>query len=154
MLLITLALTLASTVPPPPPECTLPDGFRVKLELALTPEEQAMGLMFREKLEDDWGMLFVFPEDDYRSFWMKNTLVPLDMVWLDQDGKVVDVKADVQPCKLDPCPLYTPKGPGRAVVELKSGTAGVHGVKDGATLRFGGVSGFPVPRLPAPKPAK
>jgi uncharacterized protein len=153
MLLLTLALALAATTPPEP-QCTLPDGYAVKLELALTPEDQAMGLMFREKLEENWGMLFIFPEDDYRSFWMKNTLVPLDMIWLDQEGRVVDVKSDVPPCKYDPCPLYTPAGPGRAVVELKAGTAAKHSVKAGSTLKFIGVSSFPVPRAAPPKPAK
>src|SRR5690606_18293913 len=56
------------------------------VELALTPEEQMRGLMFREELADDGGMLFVFPDEQHRAFWMKNTLVPLDMVFIRADG--------------------------------------------------------------------
>ena len=70
---------------------TLPDGARVSVELALTPEAQARGLMFRETLPRDEGMLFVFQEEAPRTFWMKNTLIDLDMVFLDAELKVLKV---------------------------------------------------------------
>lgn len=72
-------------------ELVLPDGFGVRAELALTPETQAKGLMFRTELPRDKGMLFVFGKLESRSFWMKNTLIDLDMVFLDGDLKVLTV---------------------------------------------------------------
>jgi uncharacterized protein len=143
MLLLALALSLA-TPAHQPPTCTLPDGFRVNLELALTEEERATGLMFRDHLEPDWGMIFLFNQEGFWPFWMKNTLIPLDMLWLDRDGVVVEVMSPVEPCRLDPCPSYTPKAAGRGVLELGAGVAAKHGVKVGSRLVFTGVPEYPV----------
>ena len=101
----------------------LPGGSSITAELAVTNEERARGLMFREKLLPDQGMLFVFEVEDYHSFWMKNTLLALDMVWLDKEKKIVHIERDVPPCKADPCPSYAPKRPGSYVLELKAGSA-------------------------------
>ena len=76
-----------------------------------TPEEQAQGLMFRESLTENTGMLFPFPDKGVHRFWMKNTMIPLDMIWMDADGKVIFVSADTPPCKADPCPSYGPDSP-------------------------------------------
>jgi uncharacterized membrane protein (UPF0127 family) len=95
--------------------------FRV--EIADTPEKHARGLMFRRCLKSDYGMLFVFAEEDIRSFWMKNTLVPLDMVFLNSDRQVVDLFDGVPPCRHDPCPSYTSALPARYVLEVAGGTA-------------------------------
>lgn len=126
------------------PSCVLPDTTVVSLELALTDEQKAVGLMFRDVLPPNHGMLFVFDREDYLPFWMKNTLIPLDFIWLDASGTVVDVKASVPPCKLDPCPSYKPSRPARAVLELAAGQAAAHGVKPGVRLTFTAVPGFPV----------
>lgn len=128
----------------PGPSCVLPDSTVVSLELALSDEQKALGLMFRDVLPPNHGMLFVFDRDDFLPFWMKNTLIPLDFIWLDAQGTVVDVKTSVPPCKLDPCPSYKPSHPARAVLELLGGQAEAHGVKPGARLRFTGVPGYPV----------
>ena len=82
------------------------NGKSVTAELAVTDEERARGLMFREKVLPDQGMLFVFDREDVHAFWMKNTLVPLDMLWLDSDRRVIHIAADVPPCQADPCPSY------------------------------------------------
>ena len=142
--MLTLALVLAVAVAPASPVCTVPDGTRVHLELALTDQEKALGLMFRDSLPADAGMLFVFDADSPVPFWMKNTFIPLDLVWLDKDGKVVDVHADTPPCRADPCPSYAPARPARTVLEVNGGFAAAHGVKPGAVLRFEGVAGYPV----------
>lgn len=107
----------------------LTGGQAVTAELAVTDEARAKGLMFREKLLADQGMLFVFEADGYHSFWMKNTLIPLDLLWLDAARRVVHIEADVPPCCEDPCPTYGPKIPARYVLELKAGSAAALGVK-------------------------
>jgi uncharacterized protein len=132
------------TAPPPAlPTVTLPDGFRVTLELAITPEELAQGLMFRPRLAEDRGMLLIFPEERLPTIWMMNTLVALDLVYLDRGGTVVDVIPDAQPCPAEPCPRYVPKRGAQAVLELPAGTAAAHAVVEGAILDFERVPGFP-----------
>lgn len=142
MLDLLLALALAS--PPPPAVCTAPDGTRLRLELASTPDEHARGLMYRDVLAADSGMLFVFDQDGRLSFWMKDTFIPLDMIWLTATGEVVDVKT-VQPCRIDPCPTYAAVKPARAVLELNAGIAAKRGIVPGAKLAFENVPGYPVP---------
>jgi len=107
----------------------LPDGRTVTAELAVTDAERARGLMFREKLLPDQGMLFVFEEEDFHSFWMKNTLIPLDILWLDGNRRIVHIEANVPPCAADPCPSYGPRRPGSFVLELKAGQAAAFGLK-------------------------
>jgi len=92
-------------------------------EIADTPEKLTRGLMFRQKIRDDYGMLFVFPDNDYRSFWMKNTLISLDMIFLNRQQQIVAMHESVPPCKADPCPSYDSKYPARYVLELNGGMA-------------------------------
>jgi len=125
------------------PHAVLADGFQVTLELAMTPEELAQGLMFRPKLPEDRGMLLIFNEERLPSIWMMNTLVPLDLVYLDSTGTVVDVIADAQPCPGEPCPRFTPKQPAKAVLEVPAGTVVEHGISEGQTLGFSRVPEFP-----------
>jgi len=96
-------------------------GKEIKAELADEPFEQARGLMFRKKLAADEGMLFIFPDEQYRTFWMKNTLIPLDLLFLDGNLKIIDIKESFQPCQQDPCPVYTSQMPARYVLEVNAG---------------------------------
>jgi len=105
------------------------------LELVETPKEKEQGLMFRESLPKNQGMLFIFEDEARRMFWMKDTLIPLDMIFLNEGLEVVDVKNDVQPCKKDPCPRYISK-PARYVLEINSGLARTHGIEVGKTARL------------------
>jgi len=107
----------------------LPGGASINAELAVTLEERARGLMFREKIGADQGMLFVFEEPDLHSFWMKNTLISLDILWLDPDRRIVHIERKVPPCVSDPCPSYGPKIPASYVLELKAGGAENYGLK-------------------------
>lgn len=126
-----------------PPVATLPDGTRIDLELAVTPEEHERGLMYRPHLAPERGMLFLFDKPLVPDFWMKNTLVPLDMVFIgDHDGVVVDIAEKVQPCRADPCPQYSPRVQCVAVLEIAAGSAAAHGVVRGAHLKFNGVEKF------------
>lgn len=121
----------------------LPDGFAVKAELALTPEEQARGLMFRESLPEGRGMLFVFGDPGVKSFWMKNTLVDLDMVFLDDKMKVLRVFHRVPSSRPDQPEAEVARAvaPASAVLELPAGCARAHKAAPGAVLRVS----FPPP---------
>jgi uncharacterized membrane protein (UPF0127 family) len=141
---LTLGLALAAALAPGKPACIVPDGTRVSLELAISDEEKRVGLMFRDTLGAHSGMLFIFDSDGPLPFWMKNTFIPLDFVWLSAGGEVVDVRANVQPCQADPCPSYPSARPARAVLEVNGGFAAAHGIRPGVHLQFENVPGFPV----------
>lgn len=126
------------------PVVILPDGFTVNLELAITPDELAQGLMFRPKLAEDRGMLLLFSEERFPNIWMMNTLVALDIVYLDDSGTVVDVITDAQPCPGEPCPRFAPKQAARAVLEIPAGGATRHGIVEGTKLSLADVPDFPV----------
>jgi len=126
-----------------PPAAVLPDGTRITLELAVTPEEKEEGLMFRPTLPRDRGMLFLFSQAGYPGFWMKNTLIPLDIIFLDDEGRIVSIAAEVPPCAADPCPQYRPDAASSAVLELAAGVAGAHHLAPGTRLRFSRVPGYP-----------
>ncbi|TRZ88104.1 DUF192 domain-containing protein [bacterium] len=113
-----------------------PGGQAVTAELAVTDEERARGLMFRDKVLPEQGMLFVFEEEDLHSFWMKNTLVPLDMLWLGRDRRIIHIARNVPPCAAEPCPSYGPEIPALFVLELKAGQADVLGLKLQDRLEF------------------
>jgi uncharacterized membrane protein (UPF0127 family) len=113
-----------------------PDGTRVSVEIADTDPVRARGLMFRQQLGPNEGMIFVFPESGYYPFWMKNTLIPLDMLWLDDGARIVSIARSVPPCKADPCPSYSPDGDARYVIEVVSGFARQHALKVGDTVKL------------------
>jgi hypothetical protein len=117
-------------------EVLLPSQRLVVAEIADTPERVARGYMFRRKVREGEGMIFVFPRADLHPFWMKNTRVPLDMIWLDDDGSVVHIEASVPPCRADPCPGYGPPRISRYVLEVRAGTAAREGLKLGDRLRI------------------
>lgn len=87
------------------------------VEIADDVESRQRWLMFRESLPDDSGMLFVFDNSDFYSFWMKNTLLPLAWIWMDSDMKIVDVIL-MYPCETEECPSYVPKNKAKYVLEI------------------------------------
>lgn len=118
------------------PRVILPDGAAIRVEVASDDPTRAQGLMFRDQLAADRGMIFLFPQTGNYPFWMKNTLIPLDMIWIDEQKRIVAVKQNVPPCKADPCPSYDPQAFARYVLELAAGVAGRHGLVNGQTVRF------------------
>jgi uncharacterized protein len=102
----------------------------IQLEVAVTPRQQAMGLMYRSTLPDDRGMLFPFDSPRPVSFWMKNVLIPLDMVFM-RDGVVQAIAAKVPPCADEPCATYGPNVLIDQVIELRGGRAAELGLKVG-----------------------
>lgn len=109
-------------------------GHRIAVEVANDDASRAQGLMFRDRIATDGGMLFVFADDAPREFWMKNTRIPLDMLFFDAGGKLVAVQRDAQPCRQDPCATYPSNAPARYVLELAGGSAARMGVAIGDTL--------------------
>ena len=111
-------------------------GQTFDVELAVSREEQARGLMFVESMPADRGMLFIFPSDAPRSFWMKNTRIPLDILYFDGDLTLVSLWQNVRPCAADPCPSYPSRAPARYVLELNAGTAASLAVERGDRLEL------------------
>ena len=112
------------------------NGERFTVELAETQDKQALGLMFRDNLDEDRGMLFLFPGEARRSFWMKNTRIPLDIFYFDAERRLVSVAENVQPCRTERCPPYPSTGPAKYVLELNSGKAAELGVRPGDELKI------------------
>ena len=128
--------------------CSTPKGSQVcyqdkcfSVEVARTEVDRQKGLQGREQLAKDKGMLFVFPVLYPYAFWMKDTLIPLDMIWLDSDGRIVFIAENVPPCESDPCPTYQPTEKARYVLEIKAGQVQELGMKVTDQLRFN-VQGF------------
>ncbi|MCC5619131.1 DUF192 domain-containing protein [Nostoc sp. CHAB 5836] len=113
----------------------VPNGTTIQLEVAQTPQQQAMGLMYRSALPDDRGMLFEFPSAQPVSFWMKNVPVPLDMVFLHK-GVVKYIQAAAPPCASEPCPTYGPNTPIDQVIELRSGRSAELNLKVGDLVKI------------------
>lgn len=113
-------------------------GHRFSTEFATNDDSRERGLMMRTELAADHSMLFVFPDAEPRWFWMKNTLIPLDILYFDGERKLVSMQLDVPPCKADPCPSYPSDAPARYVLELAAGTARRIGVQTGDELTVEG----------------
>ncbi|HZZ83248.1 MAG TPA: DUF192 domain-containing protein [Anaeromyxobacteraceae bacterium] len=114
---------------------------RVDIEVARTEDERGRGLMFREHLEPDAGMIFVFEGEDVHPFWMKNTFIPLDIVFIDDMGEIVSIVEQAEPQSLTP----RSGGPSRYVLEVNGGWCAAHGVRPGDRVRL---ENLPMPPAP------
>jgi hypothetical protein len=85
-------------------------------------------------------MIFLFTDGGAHNFWMKNTMIPLDILWIDAQGKVIFVSANTPPCKSDPCPSYGPRAPAPTVLELAGGMAAKEGIREGSELKVEGLN--------------
>ena len=103
---------------------------QIELEVAQTPRQQAIGLMFRTSLPPNRGMLFSFQSPRVVGFWMKNCKISLDMIFL-RDGVVQNIEVEAPPCTSEPCPSYSSGGPVDQVIELRGGRAQELGVQVG-----------------------
>jgi uncharacterized membrane protein (UPF0127 family) len=102
------------------------------VEIAKDQKDIAKGLMFRKKLNENEGMLFIFDKEGKYSFWMKNTLIPLDIIWLDKNQKIVYIKKNAQPCREEMfCPSFSPEKEAKYVLEI------LGGVSDKINLKIG-----------------
>jgi len=128
---------------PPRPVVTVEQGdarASVTVELAVTPQQRAQGLMYRRALDPDAGMLFIFPADSRTGFWMRNTYIPLDIAYISADLVVIDIR---QGTPLDDT-ILTPSGPYRYVLEVNRGWFAANGLGVGARVTL------PPGLLPAP----
>ncbi len=143
---LSLAVLSACGAPSPQPDqaaapavaITLPSGRMIQAEIADDPASRERGLMFRKSLPRGRGMLFVFPGETTLGFWMKNTLVPLDIVFLDSKGAVTHVAAGLQPPGPDVPDWAIPRasGYGQYVLEIPAGEAKAEGLRAGSRLKF------------------
>lgn len=119
-------------------------GQRYQVEVADDDAERARGLMFRDELAAGHGMLFIHDAEALQAYWMKNTRIPLDILYFDSNRKLVSQQRDVPPCALgDGCPPYPSDAPARYVLELNAGEAARLKLEPGAELKFG--DGIPRP---------
>ncbi|PPT39726.1 ACR family protein [Xanthomonas arboricola] len=110
-------------------------GTRYQVELAQNDADRAKGLMFRDAMADDHGMLFVHDRQEPLAYWMKNTKIALDILYFDNERRLVSQQRDVPPCSGgDACPPYPSKRPARYVLELNAGQAARLNLQDGASL--------------------
>lgn len=120
------------------------EGKRFYVEIADDDRSRARGLMFREEMADNRGMIFIFGRERPRSFWMKNTRIPLDIIYLDEDLAVVSIVENARPCRSRSgrCPSYPSEGPARYVLEVNAGQAEALGLAPGDTVRVGNIAHF------------
>lgn len=128
----------AAPSPASGPRVIMPNGNVISVEVALTDAEKAQGLMFRESMPRDAGMVFPFERLEIRPFWMKNCHFPLDLVYTTKDGTVVEVIKALPPCAPDPapCPSTAPKAKADTVLEVNAGIADATGAVAGAKLKW------------------
>ncbi len=150
-LLLLLALSSAARAGGDAPKCkaqtvpaskkttlTLPDGKTLKIDLVDTPESREIGLMCVKKMPRTYGMLFVFSQDMDLNFWMKNTLVPLDILWIGPDKKITVIHEKLHESTVDTPDdkVVTAGGRGQYVLELASGEAARRKLKAGDLVKF------------------
>jgi uncharacterized protein len=109
---------------------------KFRVEIADTPDKRSTGLMYREYIADDFGMLFIMDDEEIQAFWMKNCKVHLDIIYLDSNKQVVDMYIDVPPCKSEPCATYESRKPARYVLELRGKRAKEINLKIGDNIFF------------------
>ncbi len=144
-LVLLMACAHPAAPPPPPPAQTaatriiFPDRYAGAVEIAADDDTRQQGLMYRDRLAEDRGMIFFFTEAGVYPFWMKNTLIPLDIIWIDEQRRIAHIAHDVPPCKADPCPNYPPNAQAKYVLEVAAGVAAKHHLADGNVLKFEGM---------------
>ena len=134
-LLIALIASVTACQAEPKVTITTKDGRNVSfiVEIADTPSKREMGLQYRRDLAADRGMIFLFPAESQQSFWMKNTPLPLDMIFINRERKIVGIVEQTVPFSLDPRSVTAPS---QFVLEINGGLSNRHGIKAGDSVRF------------------
>ena len=115
-----------------------PSGTVIQAEIADTPQKRAAGLMYRDHLKKDHGMMFFFDQAQEWTFWMKNTLIALDLIWMDEKKRVIHIERNVPICTRtdDSCPQYRPNDGALYVLEIAAGTVDGLKIEKGSKLQF------------------
>ena len=108
----------------------------IDVEVMQTHEQHMRGMQFRKNLDRNSGMLFVFEHSYRASFWMKDTWIPLDIIWINQSKKIVHIVRKASPCTTTPCPTYTPPEEARYVLEVNAGYADTLGLRVGDFIKI------------------
>jgi len=111
-------------------------NLKVEVELAENIVAQAKGLMFRKSLAPNSGMLFVFSDELQRTFWMKNTKIPLDLLFISTDKKIVEIKENFEPCQENSCPTYRSQLSAKYVLEVNAGFVKNNNIQPGEIVNF------------------
>jgi len=109
------------------------DQLTYTVQVADEDHEQRIGLMHVTQMPQDKGMIFLFDFESRQGFWMKNTLIPLDIIFIDKDWKILNI-AQAQPCKADPCPSYYSNGLSTYVLELNAGQSIKNNIQPGDSI--------------------
>ncbi len=119
-------------------DVTLPNGQNIRAEVVTTPQDMARGLMFRESIAPDRGMLFIHQAPGKYRYYMYQCRIPLDIIWMDSERRIVEISADTPPCKKaeNECPLYGGHERAQFVLELGGGMAARYRLKLGDMLQF------------------
>lgn len=158
-ILLSLTLLLCCTpsfAAPPPAAATAPTtslatatvtlgGQDFEAEVAHTPAQRAKGLMFRQSMPDNHGMLFLFPHSRRLAFWMKNTEIPLDILFFDQQARLIRAHINVPPCRQPPCAHYSSNTAAAMVLELNGGRSLSLGLEAGSRLSIENQAELPSP---------
>ena len=115
-----------------------PNGTKIIAETLRSDFEMRRGMMFRDSLAADHGMLFVHPKQDKYTYWTYQTKIPLDMIWIDRDRKIVEILPNVQPCTTNAtqCPHYGGHYPANFVLEVNGGVAAKNNLQEGMLIDF------------------
>ena len=139
--LFALALLLAVAACEAQPKVTIAtqagQSVVFQVEVADTPAKRTLGLQYRKELANDRGMIFLFPAEGHQSFWMKNTPLPLDMIFIDSERKIVGIVEQTTPFSLD---SRSVPAPSQFVLEINGGLAKRHGIRAGDSVQFDGIS--------------
>jgi hypothetical protein len=106
------------------------------MDIAKTSEERNLGLMYKESLDSNKGMIFIYNKEKKYSFWMKNTMIPLDIIWLNKSKNVVYISKNTQPCKQNDCPSIKPNRRAIYVLEINANLSDKLGLNIGDLIEF------------------
>ena len=109
------------------------------VDLAETPAAQERGLSGRSSMPSDYGMLFIFNDENYWGFWMSDMRFPLDIIWFNSNRQAVFIESNLSPCSPQNCPIYTPTARARYVLEVNAGFVAAHQITYGTSFSFLGL---------------